>query len=210
MISLTALLGACAAEPGKAAGRTPVVAMLGDSITAGYGVRPSEALPVALQRALAEQGATAEVVGFGVSGDTTGGGLSRVQQVIAAKPDLAVVALGANDIMQGVPPVRVEANLNRILDQFEAAGVRVVLAGLQAPPLLALIAPEWTGGYEAVFARVARQRNVVFHPSLLGAVALDPNLNQPDRLHPNASGVRRVAADLARTVAGALRAERLS
>lgn len=204
VVSLSAAAGACAAEPGRAAQPTPVVALLGDSITAGFGLRPSESLPTVLERTLADAGTPARVLNFGVSGDTTGGGLARVDRVIAAGPDLAVVALGANDLLQGVPPERVQANLDRIVRRLQAADVEVVLAGLQAPPLIALIAPEWAGGYERAYARVARERGTAFHPSLLGPVALDPNLNQPDRIHPNASGVRIIAESLARTLSDTL------
>lgn len=203
-LGLAALTGACAAEPGRAAQRTPVVALLGDSITAGYGLRPSESLPTVLERELVERGAPAKVLNFGVSGDTTGGGLARVERVVSAKPDVAVVALGANDFLQGVPPERVAANLDKIVRRLQDADIDVVLAGLQAPPLIALIAPEWAGGYERAYARVARERGAVFHPSFLGEVALNPNLNQPDRIHPNASGVRVIADGLARTLAQTL------
>lgn len=203
-LGLAALTGACAADPGRAAQKTSVVALLGDSITAGYGLRPSESLPTVLERALADHGAPAKVLNFGVSGDTTSGGLARVGQVVEAKPDLAVVALGANDLLQGVPPARVQANLDKIVRRLQAADVDVVLAGLQAPPLIALIAPEWAGGYEQAYARVARERGAVFHPSFLGEVALNPDLNQPDRIHPNASGVRIIAESLARTLAQTL------
>lgn len=204
VLCLSAALASCAAEPGKAAGPAPVVALLGDSITAGYGLRPSESLPTVLERALAEGGTPARVLNFGVSGDTTAGGLARVDRVVAAKPDVAVVALGANDLLQGVPPERVQANLDRIVRRLQEAGVDVVLAGLQAPPLIALIAPEWAGGYERAYQRVARERGAVLHPSFLGEVALNPNLNQPDRIHPNASGVRVIAEGLARTLAQTL------
>lgn len=204
VLGLAALTGACAAEPGRAAQKTPVVALFGDSITAGYGLRPSESLPTVLERTLAAGGTPAKVLNFGVSGDTTAGGLARVAKVIEAEPDLAVVALGANDLLQGVPPERVQANLDKIVRRLQAADVDVVLAGLQAPPLIALIAPEWAGGYERAYARVARERGAVFHPSLLGEVALNPNLNQPDRIHPNASGVRIIAEGLARTLAQTL------
>lgn len=201
VLSLSAVAASCAAEPGKAARPAPVVALLGDSITAGYGLRPSESLPTVLERRLADGGTPARVLNFGVSGDTTAGGLARVDRVIAAEPDVAVVALGANDLLQGVPPERVEANLDRIVRRLQAAEVKVVLAGLQAPPVIALIAPDWAGGYEQAYRRVARERGVVFHPSFLGEVALNPNLNQPDRIHPNASGVRIIAEGLAKTLA---------
>lgn len=203
-----ASLAACAPQPSDASSEPPVVALLGDSITAGYGLSSEQALPRELERALARSGVAARVIGAGVSGDTTSGGLARVDQVIARKPDVCVVALGANDLLQGRRPSQVRANLDAIVARLQRAEVKVVLAGMLAPAFVDLLEPGYSEAYNGAFSEVARERRVVFHPFLLEGVALNPRLNQPDRIHPNAEGVKIIAARLAPAVTRAIRAAR--
>lgn len=176
------------------------IAMLGDSLTAGYGLRPSEALPVRLQAALARLGVPAVVVNAGVSGDTTADGRRRADRVIPADTELCLVALGANDMMQGVPADRIRNNLDAILDRLADRGITAMVCGMRAPP--------WFGFYavafDRVFAAVAQERQLAFDPFLLEGVALNPAFALPDRIHPNAPGVEVIARRLAPRVAAAL------
>jgi acyl-CoA thioesterase-1 len=178
----------------------PVVTLLGDSISAGFGLRPGEALPVRLQAALAAHGLDAEVIGAGVSGDAVRDGLARLDRSVPTRTDLCVVALGANDLMQSVPPDRVRAGLDAILTRLLARPTRVLLCGMRAPP--------WIGAYarafDAVFPAAARAHGVPFYPFLLDGVALNPLFNLPDRIHPNARGIEIIARRLAPPIVSAL------
>jgi acyl-CoA thioesterase-1 len=201
-LSLPLLPQASAAAPAAARpGRTPVVTLLGDSITAGYGLSSSEALPVQLQRELAAIGVAAQVRNAGISGDTTSGGLRRVETSVRADTDVCVVALGGNDLLSFTEPERTRANLDGIVRRLKARRVKVVLAGLQAPPELGAYARAFNG----VFPAVARAHSVTLLPSLLAGVMLDRRYNQEDLIHPNAAGVRIIARRLAPLVAAALR-----
>lgn len=195
-----------AAGPAMAAApRARVVTLLGDSITAGYGLPARSALPYQLQLALAKLGASALVRAAGVSGDTTAGGLARVDFSVRKDTDLVVVALGANDLLQGQDPKRTRANLDGIVKKLKARKVGVVLAGIKAPV-------EVGGGYardfNAVFPAVARAHGVPLYANLLDGVARQPSLNQPDGIHPNARGAAIIAARLAPVVAKALATRR--
>lgn len=191
-----------AAGPALAA-RSKVVTVLGDSITAGYGLPAAAALPAQLQLALRRLGVTALVRAAGVSGDTTAGGLSRVDFSVRKDTDLTVVALGANDLLQGQDPRRTRANLDGIIKKLKARRIGVVLTGIAAPV-------EIGGGYardfNAVFPALARAHGVPLYPNLLAGVARTPALNQPDGIHPNARGAAIIAARLAPVVAKALAA----
>ncbi len=193
-----------ASVAGVAAPRTPTVALLGDSITSGYGLAsPAQSLPVQLQAALLRSGVNARVVGAGVAGDTTSGGLARLERgVLPRAADVWVVALGANDMLNGVAPGRVKSNLLAIVHRLKARRATVILAGMRAAPLLD---PRYVSAFDAVFPAVAREEGVALYPFLLDGVAFNPRLNQPDRIHPNAEGVRVIAARLAPTVALAIR-----
>jgi len=196
-----------AAPPAFAQGRpkTKVVTVLGDSITAGYGLSRAAAFPAQLQAELARLGAPAQVRAAGVSGDTTAGGLARVDFSVRADTDVAVVALGANDLLQGQDPKRTRANLDGIIRKLKARKMAVVLTGIEAPV-------EVGGGYardfNTVFPALARAHGVAFYPNLLAGVARIPSLNQPDGIHPNARGAAIIARRLAPIVAKALAARR--
>jgi acyl-CoA thioesterase-1 len=191
-----------AAGPALAA-RAKVVTVLGDSITAGYGLPAAAAVPAQLQLALRKLGVNAVVRAAGVSGDTTAGGLSRVDFSVRKDTDLAIVALGANDLLQGQDPRRARANLDGIIRKLKARRIGVVLTGIAAPV-------EIGGGYardfNAIFPALARAHGVPLYPNLLDGVARRPALNQPDGIHPNARGAQIIAARLAPTVAKALAA----
>lgn len=178
----------------------PVITLLGDSISAGYGLRPSEALPVRLQAAVAARGLDIEVVGAGVSGDAMRDGLRRLDRSVPARTALCVVALGANDLMQSIPPDRVRADLDAILTHLRARSIPVLLCGMRAPPWLGAHAR----AFDAVFQDAARAHRVPFYPFLLEGVALNPMLSLPDRFHPNARGIEIIARNLAPHVMAAL------
>jgi acyl-CoA thioesterase-1 len=178
------------------------VTILGDSITAGYGLPASQALPARLQGELARMGAAARVVPAGVVGDTTAGGLARVDRA-AAGADVCIVALGGNDLMQGADPALVRRNLEAIVRRLKARGVTVVLAGLRVPVLLQ---GAYANAFNAAFASVARSQGVLFLPDMLQGVVLNPDFNQRDGVHPNAAGVQVIARRLAPVVARALAA----
>jgi acyl-CoA thioesterase-1 len=184
---LLGLVLALAAAPAHA---EPVIVALGDSITSGLGVAADEAYPALLEVRLRRDGYAHRVVNAGVSGDTTAGGLRRVDWVLRAQPEIVILALGANDGLRGQPPQTTRANLEAIVARLTAAGARVLLAGMRMPPNYG---EEFTRQFEAVFPAVARRANVALVPFLLDGVATDPTLNQADGLHPNAAGHRVIA-----------------
>lgn len=179
-----------------------VITLLGDSLTAGYGLRPAEALPVRLQAALAERGLATHVINAGVSGDTSADGLRRLDRSVPDGTGLCIVALGANDLMQGVAPHQMERTLDAILTRLQARAIPALMCGMKAPPWYGA----WAWAYDAVFPQVARRHGVPFHPFLLEGVAMHPSYVLPDGLHPNAAGIERIAAGLSVPVERAARA----
>jgi acyl-CoA thioesterase-1 len=175
--------------PGEARSEGVVVA-LGDSLTAGLGVAADEAFPARLEARLRAEGYAYRVVNAGVSGDTTAGGVRRVDWVIRSSPEVVIVALGANDGLRGQSPPAVRANLGEIVARLQAAGARVLLAGMRLPPNYG---GEYTKEFEAVFPAVARAAKITLMPFLLDGVAGVPRLNQADGIHPTAAGQQVIA-----------------
>jgi acyl-CoA thioesterase I len=190
-----------AAAASVAAGTAPVVTILGDSITAGLGLAAADALPAQLQQALARIGVAAIVRGAGVSGDTTAGGLARLDFSVQGDTRVCVVELGANDYLQSVEPRRMQANLTAIVRRLKARGIAVVLAASDAPKTGS---GAYGRAFDAVFAKVARAGGAMLAPGLLSGVEDRPGFRQADGLHPNAAGVKIMAARLAPIVARAL------
>ena len=181
------------AMPGTADARAVedrVIVVLGDSLTAGLGVAADEAYPALVQARLRREGFAYRVVNAGVSGDTTAGGLRRLDWVLRSRPAIVIVALGANDGLRGLPVAAMRDNLVAIVTRLRGAGARVLLAGMRMPPNYG---DAYTRAFAETFARVARQTGVALLPFLLDGVAGDPALNQPDGIHPNAAGQRVVA-----------------
>ena len=165
--------------------------ILGDSITAGYGLAAGEAFPVQLQAVLKEAGLNVQVIAAGVSGDTTAGGKSRLDWALADQPQAVIVALGGNDGLRGIPPSDSYANLADILTRLRDRKLPTLLAGMLAPPNLGA---DYGREFSETFQRLAREYpEAVFYPFLLEGVAGDPALNQPDRIHPNAAGAAAMA-----------------
>lgn len=196
---LAALAGlALPPSPARAeAGDTPPIRlmMLGDSITAGFGLAQGEGPPARLEAMLRERGRNVRVLDAGVSGDTTAGGRARLDWALADNPDAAIVALGGNDALRGLPPEQVYANLSAILDRLRERNIPALLAGMLAPPNLG---PDYGRDFQAAFERIAQERQgeIVYYPFLLDGIALVPELNQPDRIHPNARGAEELARRL--------------
>lgn len=184
------LILACALYPGKeafAATDGPVrIAVLGDSLTAGYGLPPGAAFPARLGEALRGEGFAVEVSNAGVSGDTSAGGRARLEWTLADAPDILVVELGANDGLRRLDPARMEENLGFIIAKSRERGVRVLLAGMRAPGNLG---KEYVRRFEAVFPRLSEAHGVPLYPFFLAGVAGVPALNQADGIHPNDRGV---------------------
>lgn len=176
--------------------------VLGDSLGAGFGLPSTLAFPARLEAALAARGRAVSVINASVSGDTSAGGLARLDWVLRANPTHAIVELGGNDALRGLAPAQMADNLDRILTRLAARSVRVLLAGMVAPPNLGRAYGE---EYNAVFPRLARQHGVAFYPFFLDGVAAEARLNQADGIHPNAEGVeeivRRILPEVERLLA---------
>jgi acyl-CoA thioesterase I len=179
---------------------TTRITMLGDSLTAGYGLAARDALPVQLQTELVRLGQAVVITNAGVSGDTTADGLRRMDRDVPEGADLCIVALGANDMMLKASPDRVEANLDAILSKLAARGIPAMVCGMRAPPWFGAYAPR----FDAVFKTVAEAHDAAFDPFLLEGIALNPLYTLPDRMHPNAAGIQIVARRLAPHVIAAL------
>jgi acyl-CoA thioesterase-1 len=172
----------------------PLVAFLGDSIAAGYQLSAAEAFPAVLQRELARDGRPFRLVNAGVSGDTSAGGLQRVDWVLRQEPDVLVIELGGNDGLRGQSPAALEDNLRGIVARARAAGAQVLLLGLQLPPSLG---PAYVREFEAVYPRLAEELDLAFVPQFMLGVGGVSELNLGDGLHPTAEGQRRIAERVA-------------
>ncbi len=179
--------------------RAPVILDFGDSLTAGYGVPARQAFPSRLEVWLHDRGIAARVVNAGVSGDTTAGGLARLDWALADKPDLVILALGANDALRGIDPATVRDNLDKIIGKIEATGAKVLLLGMLAPPNWG---DEYKRAFDGIFPELAHIHHLPLYPFFLEGVAMKPELNQPDGLHPNEKGVAVLVDRIAPVVAG--------
>jgi acyl-CoA thioesterase-1 len=171
-------------------GERPRVVALGDSLTAGYGLVETESYPALLQARIDAEGYEFEVVNAGVSGDTSAGGLRRMDWALDGQVRVLIVALGGNDALRGLSVGELEQNLTKIIEKARARNVAVILAGMEAPPNFG---PEYTIAFRQVYRDVARRQRVLLIPFLLEGVAGQSGLNQPDGIHPNAQGTRIVA-----------------
>ena len=165
----------------------------GDSLTAGYGLAEQDTLPTRLADALNKMGRPVTMINGGVSGDTTADGVSRLDWALADKPQIMILALGANDMLRGLDPKTTRANLDTIIRRTKAAGVEIVLAGMLAPPNLGA---EYKSAYDAIYSDLAKTHNLLFMPFLLQDVAQDSVLNQADGIHPNGDGVAIIVRNL--------------
>ena len=169
------------------------IAVLGDSLAAGYGVKPEQSFPARLEVALKAAGRNVAILNHGVSGDTTTGGLDRVDWMLGDKPDIVLIALGGNDMLRAIDPALTERNLDATIAKLKQAGVTVWLAGMMAGRNLG---PEYVAAFDGLYRKLADKYQVPFYPFLLDGVAQDPALNQADGIHPNPKGAEIIAGRL--------------
>lgn len=162
------------------------IVAFGDSLTAGYGLKPGQAFPDVLQIALKARGHNVEVINAGVSGDTTAAGLARLDWAVGEDADAVIVELGANDALRGQPPTETHDNLDAILARLGARNLPVLLAGMRSPENWG---SDYRSRFDAVFADLATKHGALLYPFFLDGVAIDPRLNLPDGLHPNVRGI---------------------
>lgn len=197
----TTVPGGEAAATGTRQADVPVILVLGDSLAAGFGLPPDQSFPSVLQRRLRDEGYPHRVVNAGVSGDTTAGGLSRLDWVMRQRVDVMLLELGGNDGLRGRDIGAMRGNLAKIIERAQARGVTVVLAGMQMPRNYG---QDYTRRYREVFPELAGKYQVALIPFILAGVALRPSLNQPDGIHPNAKGARMVADNVWKVLKGVL------
>jgi acyl-CoA thioesterase-1 len=186
----TAQTGDEVTAPGGDSRAHPLVVFLGDSLTAGLGVNENQAYPALVAERLAAAGHPVRLLNAGVSGDTSAGGVRRLNWLMAQHPDVVVVALGSNDGLRGLPLEQTESNLRQIVTRVREAGGRVLLLGNRVPPNYG---PEYAPQFAAIFPRIAKELGVPLVPFLLEGVGGRPELNQGDGIHPTAEGHRILA-----------------
>ena len=163
---------------------------LGTSLTQGFGVPPGFDLTAVLEVRLKASGLDVKLINAGVSGDTSAGGLARLDWALADHPQAAIIELGSNDALRGQSPAQTEKNLAEILTRFHNAHVAVLLTGMKAPRNLG---PEYAAQFDAIYPRLAKRYGVLFYPFILDGVAANAKLNQADGIHPNSDGVKIIA-----------------
>lgn len=187
---------------------TLYVLALGDSLTAGFELDPDYAFPVRLEAWLREAGFDVTVINAGVSGDTSSGGLARLDWAVSdvpnGQPDLAIVELGANDALRGIDPALTRSNLEAIISYFQGLDVTVLLAGMRAPPNMG---PDYATEFDSLYPALAEQFDVALYPFFLEGVAADPDLNLADGIHPNNEGVDVIVTGIAPLVKTLLKAK---
>ena len=181
------------------------ITMLGDSITAGYGLLAGQAVPARLEAELNRLGVPAQVTAAGVSGDTTAAGLQRVDFSVRSTTQLCIIALGGNDLLQGLDPKAMQRNLAAILAHLKARKIPAMLVGIAAP---SIIGAGFARDFNAVFPAVSKAARVPLYANILAPVEGHPDLIQDDGIHPNAAGALRVAQRMAPAVVQALKARR--
>jgi acyl-CoA thioesterase-1 len=195
LVLVLALLGGLMPVAAQAAALR--LAALGDSLTAGWGLPADAAFPAQLQKALAGKGYQVAIANFGVSGDTTTGGLARLEPVLAQKPDGVILELGANDMLRGLPPEAARANLDAILAGLNKAGIPVLLCGMRAA---SNFGRDYAAEFEAIYPELAKTYDAILYPFFLDGVTGQPGMTLPDGLHPTADGVAVVVSRILPTV----------
>lgn len=191
---------ACSFRPSAATPRSFRLAAVGDSLVSGYGIRQEEAVPARLERRLRDLGCHVQITNAGVSGQTSADIRARLPQYLTGSFDGVLIAAGANDLLQGLNPDLLAANLDASVRMADAAKVPVAIAGIHAPPV---IEPRYAMAFNGVFQRLAADKRAPVFPSLLDNVALNPEMNLPDGVHPNAKGADYIASSLAPFIMGA-------
>ncbi|HRD78954.1 MAG TPA: arylesterase [Hyphomicrobiaceae bacterium] len=187
-----ALPGATRAQPAEAPRPIRIIAF-GDSLTAGYGLAAADGFAPQLERALKARGHTLTVINAGVSGDTTTTGLQRLDWAIPAGAEAVIVELGANDALRGADPARARANLDEIVKRIKAKGAEVLIAGMQAPRNLG---EAYVAAFDSIYPELAMTHGTLLYPFFLEGVAMRPELNLPDGIHPTAAGIAVIVAGI--------------
>lgn len=191
MVKLSAVLALLFMMIQAAQAQAVTIFVLGDSLTAGYGLQPSDSFPVKLEAALKAKGFDARVINAGVSGDTALDGLSRLDWSLSDDVNAVIVELGANDALRGLPPAQAEEALDGILAKLAEKQLPVLVAGMQAPPNMG---PDYQKAFDGMYPRLAAKYGALLYPFFLDGVAAEAKLNQADGLHPNPAGVDIVVA----------------
>ncbi len=186
------ILMAAALLPIESQSGEPVrIVAFGDSLTAGLGLSADDAFPAKLEAALREKGVDVAITNAGVSGDTTTGGLARLDWTLGGPVDGVIIELGANDALRGVDPAVARSALDEIITRLKAREISILLTGMLAPPNMG---PEYGAAFNSIYPNLADAHNVLLYPFFLDGVAGSPRLNQPDGLHPTAAGVDEIVA----------------
>ena len=165
------------------------ILVLGDSLVAGHGLPQGKAFPEMLEQTLLQDGVAVTVINAGVSGDTTAGGLARLDWSLADNPDAAIIVLGGNDLLRGLDPEATYRNMEAIIDRFQAENIAVLLTGMQAPRNFGT---DYVNAFDQSYTRLAARGDIVFYPFFLDGVAMVPDMNLGDGMHPNESGIREI------------------
>lgn len=184
--------------------QTKRIVALGDSLTAGYGLQAGEDFATRLQESLIREGLSVKIDNAGVSGDTTAGGLSRIDWAIEGepKPDLVLVALGANDMLRGIDPAVTKDNLSKILDKLKEKNIPAFLIGMRSPTNMG---PFFQSKFDKIFKELAKEYDVPLYPFFLDGVAMKADLNLQDGMHPNAKGIDVIVEKITPSVAKTLK-----
>ena len=185
-LAATLVIATCAAVAAMAADRPVKIVALGDSLVAGYGLPANAAVPVQLEKALSAKGVAVEIANAGVSGDTSSGGLGRLDWSVLDGTDAVIVTLGANDMLRGIDPKVTRDALTQIVQKLKTRGIEVLLTGMQSAPNMG---PDYARAFNAIYPDIAKSENVLLYPFYLDGVAADAKLNQRDGIHPTEAGV---------------------
>jgi acyl-CoA thioesterase-1 len=185
-LALFSAFGLLIAFSVSALATTRTIVAFGDSLVAGLGLPENEAFPARLEAALRDRGHDVAVVNAGVSGDTTSGGLARLEWSVPDGTGGVILELGANDMLRGISPAQTLANLDAIIGRLKERNIPVLLAGMRAAPNMGA---EYASEFDAIFPELARRHGIDLYPFFLDGVAAEPGLNQPDGMHPNSAGV---------------------
>jgi acyl-CoA thioesterase I len=183
------LMVLCPMHTIEAEPRAPVIVAFGDSLTAGFGLPQGETFPVQLEAALKARGASVGVVNAGVSGDTAGAALKRLDWALPQDASAVIIELGGNDALEGIPTEAIKTSLEKIIEAVQAKGLPILLAGMEAPRNMG---KDYVTAFAAIYTDLAARHGLVLYPFFLDGVVLDDSLMQGDGIHPNAKGVARI------------------
>ena len=173
------------------------IILFGDSLMAGYGLDSSNHLDRLLEKDLLDKGITSQITNASVSGDTSNGGLNRLNWSLQDDYDLFVLGLGANDMLRGIPPKTTKSNLEEIIKIVQKKNIPILLTGMQAP---SSYGQDYQSSFNSIYPQLAKEYEIFLYPFLLDGVALDPSLNQSDGKHPNKFGIALISIKIAEKI----------